>query len=157
MQSMGNGAGHALRQRAYDQRVQKTNHSRGQKIDEEGGTEFLGALVERLRKGARHPEAQHGAGKLKGQVDLIVRMQIPQITRLFRPCLNEKIRRSLESAQNAEYRRDPSTRSGVEVLRLGRARIAERRVDFDENKEKRTLTIAGPMRKSFQCEVFDAV
>src|SRR6266478_9866223 len=87
---MPNGSGHALRQRTYDQRVQETDYSRGQEIDEESGSEFLGPLVERLGQDSRHPKTQHGPRKLKRQVDFIVRMRIAQITRLFCPCRAEK-------------------------------------------------------------------
>src|SRR3982075_4017977 len=90
IQSMTNGPGHALHQRAYHQRVQKTDYSRGQEIDQESGSEFLGPLVERLGQDTRRPETQHGSPKLKRQVDFIVRMRIVQITRLFCPCHAEK-------------------------------------------------------------------
>src|SRR5882762_4374619 len=91
---MPNGTGHALHQRAYDQGVQKADYSRGQEIDEESRSEFLGPLVERLGQDTRRPETQHGSPKLKWQVDFIVRMRIAQITRLFCPRLPEKPKES---------------------------------------------------------------
>src|ERR1700690_1184297 len=135
---MGNGTGHALCQRAHYQRVQKAHQSRRQKIDQESGTESLGRLVERLGQGAHHPETEHGAGELKGQIDFIVRMRVTDVTRLFRPGSDEKP----EESDVHKSPREPH--SLVQVRRSVWSRCAEADwsrvpdspVESEENKGK---------------------
>src|SRR5882724_226629 len=81
-------------------------------------------------------------------------MRIAQITRLFCPCRAEKPEESdiHENSRKLQHlveirRHIPSRRAQADGTPISKSPV-----DSHDSKGKKTLTIAGPMRKSFQCE-----
>src|SRR5579884_768134 len=94
MQGVSNVSCDALGQGANDKCIQEPNHTRACKIDEKRGTKLFDALFKGLGQNPHHPETQHRPGELEGEVDLVIRMRVAEITRLFRPSLNKKPKQS---------------------------------------------------------------